>query len=292
MSSPPWPSTRCSSAGPNPLPPAGEHTARTPITGGQIGWVPASGSVGDAVTRATEAFASWRTVPAPRRAEVVRHLGLLLRANKSALARLVQLEVGKIESEALGEVQEMIDICDFAVGLGASSTGSTSPAERPGHRLAEQWHPLGPTAVITAFNFPVAVWAWNAALAIVCGNPVLWKPSELTPLTAAATAALFDRAAKAAGAPPHLNQVVHGGADVGARLVAHEGVSLVSATGSTAMGRRVAPSSPAASAAASSSSAATTRPSSRRRPILRSPYERSRSRPPGPPASDARRCAG
>ncbi len=227
--------------GADPLPPAGEHTARTPITGGQIGWVPASGSVGDAVTRATDAFAVWRTVPAPRRAEVVRHLGLLLRANKSALARLVQLEVGKIESEALGEVQEMIDICDFAVGLGRQLYGLNIASERPGHRLAEQWHPLGPTAVITAFNFPVAVWAWNAALAIVCGNPVLWKPSELTPLTAAATAALFDRAAKAAGAPPHLNQVVHGGSDVGARLVAHEGVSLVSATGSTAMGRRVAP---------------------------------------------------
>ncbi len=168
-------------------------------------------------------------------------LGSLLRAHKVDLARLVQLEAGKIESEALGEVQEMIDICDFAVGLSRQLHGLTIASERPGHRLMEQWLPLGPTAVITAFNFPVAVWSWNAALALVCGNPVIWKPSELTPLTAVATDALLQRAALEVGAPQHLNQVVLGDGTVGAELVAHHGVPLVSATGSTAMGARVAP---------------------------------------------------
>jgi aldehyde dehydrogenase (NAD+) len=153
----------------------------------------------------------------------------------------VQLEAGKIESEALGEVQEMIDICDFAVGLSRQLHGLTIASERPGHRLMEQWHPLGPTVVITAFNFPVAVWSWNAALALVCGDTVIWKPSELTPLTALATDALLRRAADAVGAPAHLNQVVLGDRAVGAELVAHRGVPLVSATGSTAMGAQVAP---------------------------------------------------
>jgi aldehyde dehydrogenase (NAD+) len=154
---------------------------------------------------------------------------------------LVQLEAGKIESEALGEVQEMIDICDFAVGLSRQLHGLTIASERPGHRLMEQWHPLGPTAVITAFNFPVAVWSWNAALALVCGNPVIWTPSELTPLTALATDALLRRAAAEVGAPSDLNQVVLGDATVGAALAAHPGVPLVSATGSTSMGAKVAP---------------------------------------------------
>jgi aldehyde dehydrogenase (NAD+) len=195
----------------------------------------------DAVARAVAAFTTWKSTPAPQRGEVIRHLGALLRAHKEDLAALVQIEAGKITSEALGEVQEMIDICDFAVGLSRQLHGLTIASERPGHRLMEQWHPLGPTAVITAFNFPVAVWSWNAALAIVCGNPVLWKPSEMTTWTALATSALFDQAATAAGAPDGLNQLIVGGADVGAQLAAHDGIPLVSATGSTAMGAKVAP---------------------------------------------------
>ena len=158
------------------------------------------------------------------RGELVRRLGEQLRLHKADLARIVQLEAGKIESEALGEVQEMIDICDFAVGLSRQLHGLTIASERPGHRLMEQWHPMGPTAVITAFNFPVAVWSWNAALAIVCGNPVIWKPSELTPLTALATDALFQRAAAGMDVPANLNQVVLGDGAAGAALVAHEGV--------------------------------------------------------------------
>ena len=219
----------------------GPHLTRTPVTGGSLGAVPASVAVGEAIDRSTEAFRRWRTTPAPQRGELVRVLGALLRAHKADLARIVQLEAGKIESEALGEVQEMIDICDFAVGLSRQLHGLTIASERPGHRLMEQWLPLGPTAVITAFNFPVAVWSWNAALALVCGNPVIWKPSELTPLTAVATDALLQRAALEVGAPQHLNQVVLGDGTVGAELVAHHGVPLVSATGSTAMGARVAP---------------------------------------------------
>ncbi len=227
--------------GADPLPPGGEHSARSPITGTDIGWVPPPAGVDDAVTRATRAFATWRTTPAPQRGAVIAHLGSLLREHKHPLARLVQIEAGKIESEALGEVQEMIDICDFAVGLSRQLHGLTIASERPGHRLMEQWHPMGPCAVITAFNFPVAVWSWNAALAIVCGNPVLWKPSEMTTLTALATSALFDEAARRAGAPPDLNQLMIGDSRTGAALAAHPGVPLVSATGSTAMGAIVAP---------------------------------------------------
>ncbi len=219
----------------------GPHTARTPITGTIIGAVAASVSVATAVDRAATAFLTWRTTPAPVRGELVRRLGEQLRLHKVDLARLVQLEAGKIESEALGEVQEMIDICDYAVGLSRQLQGLTIASERPGHRLMEQWLPLGPTVVISAFNFPVAVWAWNAALALVCGNPVLWKPSELTPLTALATDALLQQAAKGLDVPAHLNQVLLGDGTVGAELVAHEGVPLVSATGSTAMGRKVGP---------------------------------------------------
>ena len=162
--------TDCGAA---PLAPGGSIPAQTPITGGVLGAVPTSGpDVDRAVERAVDAFGQWRTVPGPQRGELIRQFGALLRANKVALARLVQVEVGKIESEALGEVQEMIDICDFAVGLSRQLHGLTIASERPGHRLMEQWHPLGPVAVISAFNFPVAVWSWNAALAIVCGNPV------------------------------------------------------------------------------------------------------------------------
>ncbi|MGD9996556.1 MAG: aldehyde dehydrogenase family protein [Ilumatobacteraceae bacterium] len=215
--------------------------ARTPITGDGLGAVAASTDVDGAVDRATGAFAAWRTTPAPVRGELVRRFAMALREQKADLARLVQIEAGKIESEALGEVQEMIDICDFAVGLSRQLHGLTIASERPGHRLMEQWHPLGPVGVISAFNFPVAVWSWNAALAIVCGNPVIWKPSELTPLTALATQALFERAVAEVDAPAHLSQVIVGDSTVGAELVAHTGVPLISATGSTGMGQRVAP---------------------------------------------------
>jgi aldehyde dehydrogenase (NAD+) len=222
-------------------PASGGLTARTPITGGSLGPAGDPEDVDAAVARAVEAFATWRSTPAPVRGNLVRRLGELLREHKEALGELVSIEAGKIRSEGLGEVQEMIDICDFAVGLSRQLHGLTIASERPGHRLMETWHPMGPCAVVTAFNFPVAVWSWNAALALVCGNPVIWKPSDKTPLTALACEALARRAASDVGAPEHLNQVVHGGADVGAALAAHPGVAIVSATGSTRMGRAVAP---------------------------------------------------
>jgi aldehyde dehydrogenase (NAD+) len=182
-----------------------------------------------AVERAHAAFTSWRNVPAPRRGELVRLFGEELRAHKSRLAALVTLEAGKISSEGAGEVQEMIDICDFAVGLSRQLYGLTIASERPGHRMMEQWHPLGVVGVISAFNFPVAVWAWNAALALVCGNAVVWKPSEKTPLTALATQALFERALTRFGhdAPAHLCQVVNGRAATGEALVDRPPVPLV-----------------------------------------------------------------
>ncbi|HSB85949.1 MAG TPA: aldehyde dehydrogenase family protein [Ilumatobacteraceae bacterium] len=218
----------------------GAHPARSPITGDTLGGADVATTVEEAAGRAATAFRSWRTTPAPVRGELIRQFAALLRIHKADLARLVQIEVGKIDSEALGEVQEMIDICDFAVGLSRQLHGLTIASERPGHRLMEQWHPLGPTAVITAFNFPVAVWSWNAALAVVCGNPVIWKPSDLTPLTAIATNSLFGRAAASVGAPEFLSQVVLGGSEVGTELVAHPSIPLVSATGSTRMGHEVA----------------------------------------------------
>jgi aldehyde dehydrogenase (NAD+) len=191
---------------------------------------------------AVSAFHCWRLVPAPRRGELVRLLGDALREHKADLARLVSLESGKIYPEGLGEVQEMIDVCDFAVGLSRQLYGLTMPSERPGHTMREVWQPLGPCAVITAFNFPVAVWAWNAALALVCGNSVIWKPSEKAPLTALAVTNIFARvAAEFSEAPPALNQVLVGDASVAQVLVDSPQVPLVSATGSTAMGRKVAP---------------------------------------------------
>ncbi|MES2631431.1 MAG: aldehyde dehydrogenase family protein [Pseudomonadota bacterium] len=194
------------------------------------------------VQRAQQAFTTWRTVPAPRRGELVRLLGDELRSAKEPLGKLVSVETGKILSEGLGEVQEMIDICDFAVGLSRQLYGLTIASERPGHRMMETWHPLGVVGVISAFNFPVAVWAWNAALALVCGDPVIWKPSEKTPLSALATQALFERAIKRFGdAPAHLSQVMLGERDVAEALVDHPLVALVSATGSTRMGRAVGP---------------------------------------------------
>src|ERR1700735_842106 len=219
----------------------GDHQSATPIRGedlAQVGWL-APADVDAAVARAREAFLTWRETPAPVRGALVKRLGELLLRSKADLAALVTLEVGKITSEALGEVQEMIDICDFAVGLSRQLYGRTMPSERPGHRLQETWHPLGVVGVISAFNFPVAVWSWNAAIALVCGDPVLWKPSELTPLTSLACAAIFDRACADVQAPPHLNQVLLGGAGVGEALADSGDVALISATGSTAMGRLV-----------------------------------------------------
>jgi aldehyde dehydrogenase (NAD+) len=221
----------------------GEATSRTPITGGRLHPVAATGAadVDAAVQRAQDAFRIWRTTPAPARGALVKRFGELLTQHKADLATLISLEVGKITSEALGEVQEMIDICDFAVGLSRQLYGRTMPSERPGHRLTETWHPLGVVGVISAFNFPAAVWSWNTAVALVCGDPVVWKPSEQTPLTALASAALLDRAIAEVGAPRDLSQVVIGSADVGELLVDHPGVALLSATGSTRMGRAVGP---------------------------------------------------
>jgi len=216
----------------------------SPIDGAVIGRVRLGGAAraNAAIEAASKAFASWRTVPAPHRGELIRLLGEELRAHKVALGRLVSLECGKVASEGLGEVQEMIDICDFAVGLSRQLYGLTIASERPGHRMMEVWHPAGTCAVITAFNFPVAVWAWNAALAIVCGDPVIWKPSEKTPLTALACKAIFDRAAQRFGeVPDGLHQVVIGAAEAGESLASSGDVAVVSATGSTRMGRAVAP---------------------------------------------------
>jgi aldehyde dehydrogenase (NAD+) len=223
---------------------SGDLVSRSPIDGQPIGSVGSASrkQVEAACERAREAFLEWRTVPAPRRGELVRLLGEELRAAKESLARLVTLEAGKIVQEGLGEVQEMIDICDFAVGLSRQLYGLTIASERPMHRMMEQWHPLGPVGVITAFNFPVAVWAWNAALALVCGGPVIWKPSEKAPLTAAAVMALAARALKRFGdAPDGLLQIVQGPREVGEALVDDPRVALISATGSTAMGRSVGP---------------------------------------------------
>lgn len=214
----------------------------TPITGDRIASVKAhtGAQAAAAVDGAHRAFLAWRNVPAPRRGELVRLLGEELRAAKADLGALVSLEMGKIRQEALGEVQEMIDICDFAVGLSRQLYGLTIASERPGHAMRETWHPMGVCAVISAFNFPVAVWAWNAALALVCGNSVVWKPSEKTPLTALAVQRLCDRAlARFGDAPDDLLQVVIGGAAIGEVLSDHERVAIMSATGSTRMGRAV-----------------------------------------------------
>ncbi len=220
----------------------GAQPVHSPLTGEEIGRVDHAGSEAaeTAIEQAQSAFLQWRMVPAPRRGELVRLFGEELRAAKDALARLVTIEAGKIPSEGAGEVQEMIDICDFAVGLSRQLYGLTITSERPEHRMMEQWHPAGPVGVISAFNFPVAVWAWNAALALVCGNPVLWKPSEKTPLTALATTALFRRAAARFGdAPAGLCDLLLGGRGIGAILAGDRRIAVLSATGSTAMGRVV-----------------------------------------------------
>ena len=214
----------------------------TPITGEPIASIvqTSQADASTAVERSLRAFEAWREVPAPRRGELVRLLGEELRREKETLGALVTLEAGKIVQEGLGEVQEMIDICDFAVGLSRQLYGVTIASERPGHRMMESWHPLGPVGVITAFNFPVAVWSWNSALALVCGDPVLWKPSSQTPLTALACQTLLQRAAERHGeVPDGLLEVLIGSA--GRALVDDPRVPLVSATGSTAMGRAMAP---------------------------------------------------
>ena len=194
------------------------------------------------IAQSQVAFKAWRDIPAPRRGELVRLLGEELRAAKAELGAVVTLEAGKITSEGLGEVQEMIDICDFAVGLSRQIYGLTIASERPGHRMMESWHPLGTCAIISAFNFPVAVWAWNAALALVTGNPVIWKPSEKTPLTALACMKIMGRAlARFGDAPAGLVQLVIGGPAIGEALVNSKDIPVVSATGSTRMGAIVGP---------------------------------------------------
>ncbi len=222
----------------------GNHPVYTPIDGSQIASVTLQGKtqVLAKITQADSAFQAWRNVPAPRRGELVRLFGEVLRQHKAELGELVSVEAGKITQEGLGEVQEMIDICDFAVGLSRQLYGLTIASERPGHHMRETWHPLGVVGVISAFNFPVAVWAWNTTLALVAGNAVLWKPSEKTPLTALACQALFDKALKAFGeAPEGLCQLIIGDREAGEALVDDHRVALVSATGSTRMGREVGP---------------------------------------------------
>ena len=223
----------------------GTLTVRSPIDGAEIARVheTSAADMKDVIARSVAAFKSWRDVPAPRRGELVRLLGEELRAAKTELGALVTLEAGKITSEGLGEVQEMIDICDFAVGLSRQLYGLTIASERPGHKMTETWHPMGPCGVISAFNFPVAVWSWNAALALVCGDSVIWKPSEKTPLTAIATHKIMMRAIERFGAdaPEGLCQLVIGGAAVGEALVESRDVPIISATGSTRMGHIVGP---------------------------------------------------
>src|SRR5215831_15088109 len=222
----------------------GALAVSSPITGEVIGELAATSrdQAEAAIGRAAAAFARWRDVPAPRRGELVRLLGEELRAAKPDLGALVTIETGKILSEGLGEVQEMIDICDFAVGLSRQLYGRAIATERPQHRMMETWHPLGVCGVISAFNFPVAVWSWNAALALVCGDPVVWKPSEKTPLTALAVQAVVKRAfCRVGDAPDGLSEVLIGGHELGETLVDDPRVAVVSATGSTAMGRSVGP---------------------------------------------------
>ena len=222
----------------------GSLQARSPLTGEVVAAVPEAtpADAQAAIGRAHAAFLAWRNVPAPRRGELVRLLGEELRAAKADLGRLVTLEAGKISSEGAGEVQEMIDICDFAVGLSRQLYGMTIATERAEHRMMETWHPLGVVGVISAFNFPVAVWSWNAALALVCGDAVVWKPSEKTPLTALATHAIAQRAiARFGDAPEGLLELLIGQRAIGEVLVDDHRVPVLSATGSTAMGRQVAP---------------------------------------------------
>ncbi len=225
------------------LPEGAGWTARSPIDGSALCSVGAGAAadVEAAIEAAHAAYLSWREVPAPRRGALVKRLGRLLEEHHEQLADLVTIEVGKIRSEAWGEVQEMIDICEFAVGLSRQLEGRTMPSERPGHRLMETWHPAGVVAVISAFNFPAAVWSWNTAVALVCGDSVIWKPSELTPLTSLACAALLDRAIVESDGPAGLHQLLLVSRDDAAALLDDRRVAVVSATGSERMGAEVAP---------------------------------------------------
>ncbi|PSL20919.1 aldehyde dehydrogenase family protein [Shimia abyssi] len=222
----------------------GTLTVQTPVDGSEIAQLAVHdvSTANAMIEKSHAAFLVWRSVPAPRRGEFVRLLGEELRRQKQALGALVTLECGKILQEGLGEVQEMIDICDFAVGLSRQLYGLTIASERPGHSMRETWHPMGVCGVITAFNFPVAPWCWNAALALVCGDPVIWKPSEKTPLTALAVQKICEsvRAEFGEDAPEGLTQVLIGERDLGEALTAHKNVALISATGSVPMGRAVA----------------------------------------------------
>ncbi len=222
----------------------GTHEVHSPLDGAVIAKLKFidEAATDKMIDAAHDAFLEWRTVPAPIRGELVRVLGEVLREHKEDLAAVITLEAGKIQSEALGEVQEMIDICDFAVGLSRQLYGLTIASERPGHHMRETWHPLGVVGVITAFNFPMAVWSWNSALALICGNPVVWKPSEKTPLTALACQAVFEKAvARFGSAPKNLSQLVMGARNCGNAIVENHKVALVSATGSTRMGREIGP---------------------------------------------------
>ena len=227
----------------DPFAPDGDLACVSPIDGHEIGRLRSNTAreAADTIGRSQAAFEHWRSVPAPVRGALVRELGELLRQHKDDLGALVSIEAGKIVSEGLGEVQEMIDICDLAVGLSRQLHGLTIATERPGHRMMEQWHPLGVVGVISAFNFPVAVWSWNCTLAFACGDSVVWKPSEKTLLTALACQALLAEAARRVGAPEHLSSVILGERAVGEAMVDDPRVALVSATGSTRMGKEVAP---------------------------------------------------
>lgn len=223
---------------------SGDIVITTPSNGSEIGKVQShtADQIEQTIKASHAAFLQWRNVPAPKRGELVRVFGNKLREHKETLGALVTLECGKIYQEGLGEVQEMIDICDFAVGLSRQLYGLSIASERPGHRMSEYWQPLGPVGVISAFNFPVAVWAWNTTLALVCGNSVIWKPSEKTPITALACQHLLTEAAhEVGGVPRALSQVVLGDAKVGEQIVQDKRLPLISATGSTAMGRKVGP---------------------------------------------------
>jgi aldehyde dehydrogenase (NAD+) len=221
----------------------GDSTVASPITGEPLVGtrLDSAEDIDAAIGRAAEAFPAWRDTPAPVRGQLVKRWGELLTEHKTHLATLVTAEVGKTPSEALGEVQEMIDIADLAVGQSRQLYGKTMPSERPGHRLQEVWHPLGVVGVISAFNFPVAVYAWNTALALVCGDTVVWKPADVTRLSAVAVDALLARAVAESGAPEGIHQLLLTDAEGSKRMVADRRVALVSATGSVRMGREVGP---------------------------------------------------
>ncbi|MFH1130603.1 MAG: aldehyde dehydrogenase family protein [Pseudomonadota bacterium] len=223
-------------------PSGGELESISPISGELIAKVQMAGAddYDKIAAAAKKSFEEWRTIPAPKRGEVIRLIGEELRRHKEALGRLVTLEMGKILAEGIGEVQEMIDICDFAVGLSRQLYGLSMHSERPSHRMYEQWHPLGPIGVITAFNFPVAVWSWNAAIAAVCGDPVIWKPSSKTPLTGIAVQHIVNEVTAAQGVPPVFFLAIGAGKDVGEKMILDPSLPLISATGSTAMGKRIA----------------------------------------------------